>query len=203
MAGIRRWIELARSMANKKNFRNKFKNTHKHAYQKKRNPKKKPRNLKKQSSITTNQEVKSLEGSQVISLKTLRQYSQDISRHSSSCDGSVILDQEKRAGIASVLKGDCTSCGKTVTLQTSEKVKGPKGYYRWETNLAAVWGQMATGAGHSQLEEAMSVMGVPVMSKASFITTERDIGMCWRKALLASMGEAGQEELRIAVEKSN
>ncbi len=62
---------------------------------------------------------------------------------------------------------------------------------------------MATGAGHSQLEEAMSVMGVPVMSKASFITTERDIGMCWRQALLASMGEAGQEELTIAVEKSN
>ncbi len=69
---IRRWIELARSMANKKNSRNKFKNTHKHAYQKKRNPKKKPRNLKKQSSITTNQEVKSLEGSRVISLKTLQ-----------------------------------------------------------------------------------------------------------------------------------
>ena len=35
---------------------------------------------------------------------------------------------------------------------------------------------MSAGGGHSQLEEAMSVVGVPVMTKKSVIGTERDIG---------------------------
>ena len=32
------------------------------------------------------------------------------------------------------------------------------------------------GGGHSQLEEAMSVIGVPVMTKTAFVDTERMIG---------------------------
>ena len=59
---------------------------------------------------------------------------------------------------------------------------------------------MATGTGHRQLEETMSVMGVPVMTKATFISTERDIGECWKQILLSSMPEAGQEEKKIAEE---
>ena len=62
----------------------------------------------------------------------------------------------------------------------------------WESNLAAVWGQMSTGGGHSQLEEQMSIVGVPVMSKTSFINTERNIGEMWRAELLESMAEAGE-----------
>ena len=68
-------------------------------------------------------------------------------------------------------------------------MKGPCGYYRWEFNLAAVWGQITTGLGHSQLQESMS---------ASFIDTERDIGGWWKEELQQSMAEAGQEEKRIA-----
>ena len=60
-----------------------------------------------------------------------------------------------------------------------------------------MWGQMTTGTGHNQLEETMGVMGVPVMTKASFISTERDIGECWKHMLLSSMAEAGREEKKI------
>ena len=59
-------------------------------------------------------------------------------------------------------------------------------FYRWECNLAAVWGQMSTGGGHSQLEENMSVLGVPVMTKRSFIDTERAISEVWKLELLES-----------------
>ena len=45
-----------------------------------------------------------------------------------------------------------------------------------ECNIAAVWGQMATGGGHSQLKETMSVLGVPVMTKSAFVHSERSIG---------------------------
>ncbi len=55
-----------------------------------------------------------------------------------------------------------------------------------------------TGSGHSHLEEAMGVLGVPVMSKATFIHTERDIGDWWKEKLMESMLEAGREEKRLA-----
>ncbi len=77
-------------------------------------------------------------------------------------------------------------------------MKGPGKHARWECNLAAVWGQMVTGSGHSHLEEAMGVLGVPVMSKATYIHTERDIGYWWKEKLMESMLEAGREEKRLA-----
>ena len=60
---------------------------------------------------------------------------------------------------------------------------------------------MTTGGGRSQLEETMSIVGVPVMSKASFIQTERDIGEWWKTQLNESMKEAGKEEKRLAIER--
>ena len=36
---------------------------------------------------------------------------------------------------------------------------------QWEANLAAVWGQMATGGGHKPFSEMMAVFGVPIMTK--------------------------------------
>ena len=70
-------------------------------------------------------------------------------------------------------------------------------------NLAAVWGQMSTGGGHSKLEEILSVIGVPVMTKKSFIGTQRDIGETWRCALKQSMMKTGQREREIAIQKGN
>ena len=101
-----------------------------------------------------------------------------------------MLNGESRDGLASILTAHCATCQHTIKFQTSKKVKGPKSYHRWECNLAAVWGQMSTG-GHSQLEETMSVVGVPVMSKASFIDTEKDIGELWKQMLQESMAQAG------------
>ncbi len=59
-------------------------------------------------------------------------------------------------------------------------------------------GQMVVGGGHSHLEEAMSVLGVPVMTKKSFINTERDIGIWLKEMLEKYMIEAGKEEKRLA-----
>ena len=43
---------------------------------------------------------------------------------------------------------------------------------------------MTTGSGHSHLEETMSMLGV---TKANFISTERDIGQSWKEKLTESM----------------
>ena len=62
---------------------------------------------------------------------------------------------------------------------------------------------MVTGGGHSNLEETTSVLGVPVMTSASFISTEREIGKWWKEKLIESMAEAGAEVKRLAEEKGS
>ena len=74
---------------------------------------------------------------------------------------------------------------------------------RWECNLSVVWGQMSTGGGHCKLEETLSVIGVPVTTKNSFIDTERDIGETSKCAFKQSMMEAGQREREIDIQKGN
>ena len=139
-------------------------------------------------------------GSRIINMDKLKQYTSDLTLHASCCGGSIILNGETRYGLASILTGQCSKC---IKLETSPKVKGPSKYARWECNLEAVWGQMAIGGGHSHLEESMGVLGVPVMTKASFINTEREIGQWWKEKLTESMLEAGREEKRLAEERGS
>ena len=85
--------------------------------------------------------------------------------------------------LACIISTRCSQCDHSILLETSRKVKGPRVYRRWECNLAAVWGQMSTGGGHSKLQETIGVLGVPVMSARHFTNTERDIGEWWQKQL--------------------
>ena len=78
--------------------------------------------------------------------------------------------------MASIIAYRCCGCGDQISLATSTKVISPEGNKYWSINLAAVWGQMATGGGYNKLEEAMSILGVPVMSKKLFVNTEKLIG---------------------------
>ena len=52
-----------------------------------------------------------------------------------------------------------------------------------------MWGQISTGGGHNTLEESMSVIGIPVMTKNTFIQIERAIGELWRQQLVELMAE--------------
>ena len=139
-----------------------------------------------------------IEGCRIINIEKLNQYMKELALHASSCGGSFILNGETRYGLASILTAHCSACTHKITLESSPKVKGPRNYSRWECNLAAVWGQMVTGGGHSHLEECLSVLGVPVMSKSTFINTEHDIGEWWKEKLMESMIDAGKVEKRLA-----
>ena len=87
----------------------------------------------------------------------------------------VLFGEAIRAGFASVLSSRCAGCQQEFKFSTSTKVKGMSGGKQWETNLAAVWGQMTTGGGHKPLAEMMAILGVPVMTKQSFLTTEKKV----------------------------
>ena len=60
---------------------------------------------------------------------------------------------------------------------------------------------MVTGRGHCRIKDTLGVMGVPVMTKVSFINIERGIGEQWKCKLQEAMAEAGKEEKRLAEER--
>ena len=103
-------------MANQKNKNNKKNNSHKRVYRRKKNPmkgKKRVQNKEKENTTqgtiqqqhTANKQQDlgttdhhNLEGSRVINLERLQQFADDLTEHSTSCDGSMTLNRENRAG---------------------------------------------------------------------------------------------------------
>ena len=160
------------------------------------------------STRSDNQETATVavDGARIVNIEQLGKYIEELSSHVAQCEentGSVALLGEKRDGLASIVSTECTGCGYKINLETSPKVKGPSGYNCWEVNLAAVWGQMSTGGGHSSLQESMAYLGVPVMAKKTFTKTERAIGEWWRDRLQQSMEEAGKREKELAIERGD
>ena len=115
----------------------------------------------------------------------------------------MLTGEHNREGLASVFSARCSSCRLEVAFPTSPKVTGVGAGQRWECNLAAVWGQLSTGGGYAALAETMSVLGVPMMTKKSFIATEKAIGHEWWDALEENMKEAAEEEKRNAIEQGS
>ena len=182
-------------MGSNKNKRN-HRNHHRHVF-------KRRWHAEKYQQRACTQQSGTIEGSRIVNLEKLQEYINNLTVHAAQCGGDILLAGERRDGLAAIISTRCSQCNYNIPLETSRKVKGPRGYCRWECNLAAVWGEMSTGGGHSKLQETMSVLGVPVMSARNFITTERDIGEWWRKQLQEVMVEAGKEEKRLAEERGD
>lgn len=147
----------------------------------------------------------SLSGSRIVNLSQLGSFVTDISAHSQSCQqGTVFLCSEtRRDGLASTLAAKCNTCNENISFKTSSCVSLTDNSKRWEANVAATWGQMATGGGHARLKEVMSVLGVPVMTKKTFVATESDIGKRWEELLEDSMKQAAEEEKQLAIEQNS
>jgi len=79
-----------------------------------------------------------------------------------------------------ILLAKCIKCSNEFKIRSCGKVDLTKkdGTKRttYQTNLAAVMDQMSTGGGCSSLEECLSIMGVPSLSKSTFTDIERCLG---------------------------
>ena len=159
-------------MANKKNQRN-HRNNHRRSMQRRWHASKYQKNANAQKHLMKPSSNDQLKGSRIINLDKLQEFVDQLTAHAAHCSSQIILSGEKKAGLASILSSQCSKCSFTIPLTTSRKVVGPKGKLRWEANLAAVWGQISTGGGHSKLHETMSTLGVPVMAPKKFVNTER------------------------------
>ena len=89
-------------------------------------------------------------------------------------------------------------------VKSSTKVKGSSGKKkRYAVNLGAVWGQMATGGGPSNLNEIAAAMDLPGMHTKTFVGIENQIGQAWGTLLAEEMKKAGEEEREIAIQKDD
>ena len=90
-----------------------------------------------------------------------------------------------------------TSCNKL-------ELKKPDGTVRstYQANIAAVMGQMSTGGGCNNLEELLCTIGIPSMSKPTFIEIERLLGSAFEIYLGELMLQAGQEEKELAIQNN-
>ena len=104
----------------------------------------------------------------------------------------VSVTKQHREGLASILTTRCEGYHTTFLFSTSVKVHGMTGNQYWESNLAAVWGEMS-----------MAALGIPTMTKRSFIAAEKQIGAWWEALLKESMKLAGQEKREKAIAKNS
>ena len=148
----------------------------------------------------------------IINLQLLKNHIENVTKHVASClacqkiaqsSDSLTMIGEKQEGLASIIGCKFKGCGHELIFNTSTKTKGLTGNMFWTNNLAAVWGQMTTGGGFNTLEESLSVLNVPVMTKRSFMHTEQIIGKWWWSVLEESMKAAGRQERQIAINKQH
>ena len=149
---------------------------------------------------------------QIINLDLLSKHIEDVTQHVVACQACLktshlnnaitIVGEKNCNGLVSILGCKFNGCGQELTFATSTKISGLTGKLYWTNNLAAVWGQMTVGVGFNSLQESMSIMGVPVMTKRSFIETERVIGKWWWIALEESMLAAGKKEKQLAIKNN-
>ena len=114
------------------------------------------------------------------------------------------MEQEiERKGLGCIIQFRCDGCGMSLAVETHPKSKGPSGRPRYNINIAAVWGFMATGGGHSNMKEILSLLNIPSPDKNTFTGIKEQIGAAWKETLTAEMIEAGKEERRLAVEAND
>ena len=154
-------------MGNRKNKKNP--NANRGKYRKKRIP-------APVIPVRTISKIKVTTGNRIINLHSLQGYLQEVTNHVATCHtctskalqdkhAITLFGEANHAGLTSVLSSHCAGCHQEFKFSTSAKVKGMSGGKQWETNLAAVWGQMTTGGGHKPLAEMMAILGVPTMTQ--------------------------------------
>ena len=129
-----------------------------------------------------------LEGSRIISLQKLRDAIYTITQHSAVCNSPVdLIGEVKRNGLGTTLLARCGKCNEEFLFTSCNKIdlKKPDGTIRstHQSNVAAVMGQISTGGGCDSLEELLCTIGVPSMSKPTFIEIERLLGISFEQYL--------------------
>ena len=110
-----------------------------------------------------------LEGNRIVSLALLGEYLGTLTQHAVQCKLPMnFLGDSQHQGLASTLVSRCLKCKQLLWCHTSKMVVyNEENHYA--TNVGAMLAQIATDGGASQLEEHLSCVTVPALSKKSYM----------------------------------
>ena len=113
----------------------------------------------------------------LFNLRNLSNAIKTISEHSVSCGAVVeLIGEVQWNGLASRILACCSKCNEEFLFSSCNKVifhnQNGKERQTWAYNAAAVMEQMATGGGHSSLEEVLATFGIPSLTKRMFTEIE-------------------------------
>ena len=151
------------------------------------------------SSLVSDLKKCHLDGSRLFNLHNLSNAIKTSSEHSVSCGVVVeLIGEVQRNGLASRILARCSKCNEELLFSSCNKVilhnQNGKERHTWAYNAAAVMGQMATGRGHSSLEEVLVTLGVSSLTKRMFTEIEQCLGTSFEQLLLELMFKTGREE---------
>ena len=115
----------------------------------------------------------------ITNLHKLNEVITTISVHSATCGAPVhLIDEVRRNSLASTLLARCTTYQGEFLLTTvinwnSYTLKERS--LTWKYNAVVVMGEMSTRGGHASMEELFGTLGVPELTKETFIVIERSL----------------------------
>ena len=136
----------------------------------------------------------------------------DLSLHSATCHKAIDLGSKGISpieltseidtfGLASVLCAKCKGCHREIQFKTSPTLNVNQKSRHFDINVRAVWGSVATGNGHSHLNEFLATTDSPGMNQRTFNKIETDINSWWNSVLQDNLKKAVVEEKEIAIAK--
>ncbi|CAN7985916.1 unnamed protein product [Ixodes hexagonus] len=149
-------------------------------------------------------ETATISGRMIISPAHFIQAIRDLDRHdcSSSVAGKFVYKSERQVGLWSEFKFSCDECHQVKTVTTDPIVEPTplKDKSELGVNDSAVWAFTSIGSGYANLDEVLSVLEIPSMSKGAYCRREESLGKRWEELLYDDMVQAGKEEKRLAEE---
>jgi hypothetical protein len=106
----------------------------------------------------------------------------------------VDIINEKRYGLKSYFSYKCTICGLEGTFSSEPDTDSS------EINKLAVCGIIAMGAGFTQFSYLSAALDIPWMSSSTYFAVENQALNNVKEVAINEMIDAGQEELRLALE---
>lgn len=133
------------------------------------------------SSPPLQSEKENISGRRIVDISHFIHSIRELDRH--ECPhpeaGRFVYKCERVVGLWSEFTFACEKCHQVRTV-TTDPIREPtplQGKKELGINDSTVWGFMSIGGGHANLEEVLSGMGIPPMSKGAFCRREESLGM--------------------------
>lgn len=123
-------------------------------------------------------ETATISGRRIISPAHFIAAIRDLDKHHCCSEEKFVYKSERQVGLWSEFKFSCDECHEVRTV-TTDPIAEPtplKDKTKLGVNDSAVWGFTSVGSGYANLNEVLSVLEIPTMSKGAFSRREESLG---------------------------